>query len=290
LKTFQSAIQVAVVTFSFLFGFPDWAFAFTLLNVQGLGATTGWGISQVQFDIDSSCDSVAGVTQNAVNLASLTWGSIPTSVLVIKPGNRVTLSGAITHYIGSTATLTAPVGNPLIYCDTNFEADSGLGAGSGNMIPGFASSWNMTGDGKIQGALLVLNIESGKAANVMNFSPKLLSLILTHEIGHILGLGHSADSNALMYYRFASNDQLVLSKDDMDGITYLHPRKEPAVGGWMGCNSIENINRQSRRFGVISESTAVANSRSGLVEFSLIGLLLILLWQVRHKVSRYFVA
>lgn len=56
-----------------------------------------------------------------------------------------------------------------------------------------------------------------------------MQVVLAHEIGHILGLGHSHDSNALMYFDASAKNTLRLAQDDIDGLTYLYPRDE--LGG-----------------------------------------------------------
>ncbi|KAJ9657276.1 hypothetical protein H2198_004399 [Neophaeococcomyces mojaviensis] len=49
----------------------------------------------------------------------------------------------------------------------------------------------------------------------------LLGNVALHEIGHSLGLGHSSDPNAVMYYR--ANGQRTLQQDDINGIQALYP-------------------------------------------------------------------
>ncbi|XP_002934977.4 matrix metalloproteinase-18 [Xenopus tropicalis] len=55
--------------------------------------------------------------------------------------------------------------------------------------------------------------------------------VATHEIGHLLGLYHSNDSNAVMYkfYREVDPNALQLSKDDIDGIQSLYGVKKNPV-------------------------------------------------------------
>lgn len=59
-----------------------------------------------------------------------------------------------------------------------------------------------------------------------------LQSILTHEVGHFLGLAHSDDSNATMYdkYQAGSVDLRTLKADDIEGICTVYPpdRKTPA--------------------------------------------------------------
>jgi len=49
-----------------------------------------------------------------------------------------------------------------------------------------------------------------------------LESVLLHENGHVAGLGHSADTSAVMY-AYYSGLRRVLSQDDIDGITFLYP-------------------------------------------------------------------
>jgi Matrixin len=49
-----------------------------------------------------------------------------------------------------------------------------------------------------------------------------LESVLLHENGHVAGLGHSADTNAVMY-AYYSGLRRDLHQDDIDGISFLYP-------------------------------------------------------------------
>lgn len=208
--------------------------AFTVVRSSAGIAGLGWSNSTITFDIDSSCSSYSDLVNGAIDRAATVWGKVPTSSLAVTRGTTVTLPGAITNYVGSTANSYAPTGNPIVYCDSNFESNSGASADS---IPGFATGQNISSDGKIAGCLLVLNVESGGAASIVSLDSTLVDNVLTHEIGHCLGLGHSADTNALMYYSTGYGRKTVLTQDDINGVTYLYPQKE-AGGVFPGCSAV----------------------------------------------------
>lgn len=50
--------------------------------------------------------------------------------------------------------------------------------------------------------------------------------MVAHEIGHVIGLGHSADVESLMYYSIGPKEHLSLSLDDQNGVSFLYPRNE----------------------------------------------------------------
>ena len=218
-----------------LFSAP--AMAFTLLTGPQNQVTIGWDASSVTFDVDTSCAPYASKVNDAIETASNTWGAVPTSSLKIFRGSTVTLPNPITTYVGSGASQYAPVGNTIVYCDTNFGANSGEDA---NSIPGFASSQNYSSDGKIRGGLLVLNMQVGAAANVNTLDSTLVSVVLTHEIGHSIGFGHSRDTEALMYYNSGPGRLPVLTKDDIDAVTYLYPQQESGKS-FLGCASVAGL-------------------------------------------------
>lgn len=97
-----------------------------------------------------------------------------------------------------------------------------------------------------------------------------LRSILTHELGHALGLGHSADPRATMY---ASNAGGVawrsLEKDDQDGVCALHP----GAGLVGGCDALacpagfscvaKTCERKGEQSGVCSPCVRVVGACDG---------------------------
>lgn len=79
---------------------------------------------------------------------------------------------------------------------------------------------------KIVGALILINESSSTFGNL---SRNDQIGVIAHEIGHALGLGHTPESSALMYYRIV-NLRSRLGQDDVDGISYLYPMKGDIYG------------------------------------------------------------
>jgi hypothetical protein len=86
--------------------------------------------------------------------------------------------------------------------------------------------FSIGGDNHINYGYIVLNVQEGAAANISNIDSERVKAIIAHEIGHVLGLGHSEDTAALMYYDVTAKKELSLAQDDVDGFTYLYPRDE----------------------------------------------------------------
>lgn|GEM_PF-823209 len=235
--------------------------AFTLILGPQSQSTVGWKSKSVAFDVDTSCDAYRGVVDESIRSAAAVWATVPDSSLQVSLGNTVTLADPITTYVGDAATSFAPVGNPIVYCDESFSTNSGADAAS---IPGFATTPNMDADGKILGALLVLNVEANASANVTTLDATTTHIVLTHEIGHVLGLGHSANEKALMYYSVTPGNKAVLGQDDMDGISYLYPRREPFKDGFLACAAIQAMS-----------SGDGSNGGSGFSEFLTLALIVL---------------
>lgn len=51
--------------------------------------------------------------------------------------------------------------------------------------------------------------------------------VALHEIGHLLGLGHSNDANSIMFATINPNTIKKMSKDDLDGVRSLYGERQP---------------------------------------------------------------
>jgi hypothetical protein len=258
------------------------ASAFSLIYSGSLQKNlTGWNKTTLTFDIDTSCTAYLSTVQSAISAAADIWNAVPSSSLTIALGSTVTMPQAILTALNNGAT----AGNPTVYCDTNFGSNfhainAGTPAATASAsIPGYAGGTSFNSSTmNITGEVLVLNVESGVAANITTASATLVNTVLTHEIGHVLGLGHSADTNAMMYYATSAARKTVLNKDDMDGITYLYPRKElSGSGGLMGCNTVRFVGP-----GLLAGS-GKKTKPGGAFEFAILVMAFIAIWGVSRK-------
>lgn len=187
------------------------AFGFTLLG--GTSATKGWSSNTIEFHINPA--DCPGNVRSMVEEAFAVWNAIPTVSLDLKIGSdsAVTIEQVLAGTIDAT---------PSIHCVTNMAA-IGLNP---SVIPGVAMGMRFDGNSHIVMAALVLNVQEGASANINNLDSQLTIDVITHEIGHVLGLGHSGDTNALMYYDASARKSATLAQDDVDGMTYLYARDE----------------------------------------------------------------
>lgn len=208
--------------FSFLL-FPAPAFAFTLGGADN-SLIRGWNTTEIVFHINASgCSVSEEILKRGFLEAISLWNSVPGSSITLKLGDASTMNVAGAH---ATA-----VGDPTVMCDTTFSSTTGLDAS----VASGAGYFRLVGD-TISFGYILLN-EQGTTASIGQLTYRHLTILLAHEIGHVLGLGHSEDPNALMYPDITRRNELSLSQDDMDGLTYLYPRHEPSDPVF-GCGTI----------------------------------------------------
>lgn len=196
------------------------SFAFTL-NSSTNPNLEGWQSSDVQLLVNTAnCPAnvdVVGIIKDAVSV----WNNVATSSIKVS--------------YGGTTTSTTYASPTTVYCETNFQTVVGADQ---NFVPGAASVGTL--DGKIVQGILYLNVSAGNAS-IANFDQTILKIILAHEIGHILGLGHSGTTNSLMYFDASARQKLSLSQDDIDGISYLYPSNEFSDSKFAGCGLVKNL-------------------------------------------------
>ena len=190
--------------------------AFTLIGLKG------WASTDIQFHVNpQNCpDNLGDLLGEALDI----WNAVPTLSVNLSSGSDSAMT--IEQVLAGTIDVT-----PSVHCLTDPAAVNMDPA----YIPGAAMGYKMDDAGQITAGALALNVQEGSAANIASIDRKILVSILVHEIGHVLGLGHSADKNAVMYYNAAEKKFASLAQDDVDGMTYLYARNEfgedPVFGG-----------------------------------------------------------
>lgn len=164
------------------------------------------------------------------------WNEVPTSALRLKDGGFSPAVANISSGILCSPTdkdcitdagsaLIPKVKEIVIACNNkaeNFGGDNVLAVTIPNSFSGK----------KITGAVILINNYTAGAPKDHYFgklSRKDKIAVIAHEIGHAIGLGHSDDKDALMYYRTV-NQRDRLGQDDMDGVSFLYPMQVDAFG------------------------------------------------------------
>ncbi len=219
---------------------PVSASAFTISG-SGNSDLRGWAADPVSFKLNpAGCSIDQATLEQAIRDALSLWNGVPTSRLSVEYGGTTTVSLAQASADSVSDEVVAQ--GPYIFCSTNFTADSG--GAPADSVPGVGTFSSPAG--QIVHGYLILNSTSGGAANIAELSTTTLSIIMAHELGHVLGLGHTSDTTALMYYDASARTKLSLSQDDMDGISYLYPRSEPS--GAFGCGTLAAVGAAGKQW------------------------------------------
>lgn len=188
----------------------------------------GWKNRTVTVYVNASnCPISESQLNEIVDTAISVWNGVTDSSLVIKRGLS---TASVGEFLAKSTTEL-----PVILCDPNFSVQ--VGGASINVVPAATFSIDTDENGNINYSGILLNAESGAGANISLLTEGQVELTLAHEMGHALGLGHSSQKEALMYYSLGTKQQALLTEDDLDGIIQMYPRNE-FTGGMMGCSSV----------------------------------------------------
>lgn len=151
-------------------------------------------------------------------------------------GGKVQLRlGGASGTTAETASVNAATDAPVIICDPEFSKHTGADR---NTTPGQSGVLLDTRENHLVYGYMLLNVEDQAIANLNNIPVGRVKAIVAHELGHILGLGHSPDPDALMYYDVSNKREPVLAQDDVDGAVFLYTARPKADGSPLGCASI----------------------------------------------------
>lgn len=229
-KILQKWSRIAVLQAALMMiplGFAD---AFTY---GGTSSTLkGWSQNELTFYYDlSSCGVSESELLTELQAAIDLWNGVPQSQLLIKIERAQGVISASSILSSDVSGITQV---PFIVCDPVISETFGVSA---DMIPGLGG-FSTSETGSIEFGYLILNGEIGGLAELSQLTSVQRKIVFAHEIGHVLGLGHSSEESALMYYSIGQKVNLSLALDDSLGIATLYPRQD-AVGsapfGIEGC-------------------------------------------------------
>jgi hypothetical protein len=220
--------------------------AFTLNNNFGAGFKDNK--VKVYVDADTTCISnllTPGQLEAMIGPAvDKFWNEVPTSALKLEaagfsPGIPTINHGRLCSptddkcisdgEADATRGLIPPVNNIVIACNDhpdNFDGGNVLAVTIPNKFSGQ----------KIAGAVVLINNNSASFGK-LSHSDQIA--VIAHEIGHAIGLGHSDDRAALMYYRTVDLRRN-LGQDDVNGVSYLYPVHFDGFGLLGGCGTISD--------------------------------------------------
>ena len=166
------------------------------------------------------------------------WNRVPTSSLRLKDGGFSTHTtnindGRLCAPTDSACTSgpspIAPAKDIIIACNNN-----ALNFGGANVLAVTIPN-NFSGK-SITGAIILIN-ESSTIFSTLSKSDQIG--VIAHEIGHAIGLGHTDNKAALMYFKTV-DQRKALGEDDIRGVSYLYPMNIDGFGLLGGCGTIQN--------------------------------------------------
>jgi hypothetical protein len=203
--------------------------------------TYGWKQRNLTFYVNPThCTLPESELYQRIDNAIRAWNGIPNTDLELVRSATVATDGD-TEFRAKTATQV-----PLILCSQQL---SDYGSVNPNAILGFVPYFEEDTEGYVRYSGLVLNAQPGALAELSQLAPGEVELIIGHEIGHVLGLGHSGDPDSLMYFQL-NKDFLLVTQDDQDGISQLYPRN--VLGGALGCASVHQTQTKLPTTGLIA--------------------------------------
>ncbi len=187
--------SILVLLFSF-FQLSGYAY---VINRSESGTIIKWSSSKnINLFLSTSTPDLSSIEVNSIVTDSLgEWSSRVSNPINISVSNDGEVSGRNDIYFQS---------------DNEFFSDPSIVAVTQYIVNSTTSF--------IQEADIVLN-DSAHTFSSNSASTKFLGNVITHELGHLLGMGHSQVISSSMFYELRKG-QATISADDDSGIRYLY--------------------------------------------------------------------
>ena len=222
---------VVKIIFLLVMLFVNAGHSFTLICNGECPNLKGWEGEELAIELNAT-DCPSGITQE-IEEAFNVWNQVSTAKLKLKLGGANNESVAV---IVNRVATTPAVHAPVITCDAAFQTTFSLSADEVDGILGVGLAETVGGD-TLNTGFIVLNTQPGAGGNIASQSAIQRKIVIAHELGHMLGIGHSAEFSALMFFNIGEKGNLRRHQDDADAYSYLYPKSEPG-DGFLGCGSI----------------------------------------------------
>jgi hypothetical protein len=234
---YPSSLVVPATLAVVLLGVSSQAYAYTI-NTTEVGKRIRWANDSVSLQMDPEFLEFLGPGQAyaALEMGFEAWRGLPrVPDLTIRPGTPDTVG----HHDGH------PTNGIYLLRNWPYEAAKlAVTIVTYEMDTGRLLDADIVVNGQAKFALLDEPVKPG----IDSYD---LAAVLTHESGHVLGLGESAagqEATMWPYARPDDTDKRTLAQDDEDGVTESYLSAPPAAAGGCGGNSIGG--RVSTRGGV----------------------------------------
>jgi hypothetical protein len=196
------------------------AFTLTQNNLRGFGA------KKLKVSLNSA--NCPTTVESELDYAIELWNNVPGSRLeLVKDAPNSIAINTLQNFVFTQTIIVA--------CSTNFTTDSN---GADLTTIGVGTSV-MLNTGRLQKGFLLMN-EEGGVGQYSTQTAAVRKFTMAHELGHVLGLGHSSVYEALMFSSVSEKEEANLHQDDMDGIVYLYPIDEVEDGMLYGCGRVDS--------------------------------------------------
>ena len=195
-------------------------------SASGTVTRARWDFSDfaVQWNVNpATASNISGATsaQDAITSGFGTWASAPNTSIVATRGADTQIASA------------AFDGTNLICftCSTDFNTDGALAITFTTVADGAGADDKRGGKSRFAGQILDADILFNPAIKFSTDGSTSVDLqtVATHEIGHFLGLDHSAVVKATMFPFAPPVAEHGLSYDDVAAIAALYPKSSPDV-------------------------------------------------------------